>query len=57
MEKPDFDLEKVYDEQINPLMDKIIAICKEHKLSFVASFQYNSKGDVCSSAFLRRSFN
>jgi hypothetical protein len=33
-------LEQVYDEQINPLMAQIIAICKEHGLPMVASFQY-----------------
>lgn len=52
MEKPSFDLEAVYDEQINPLMEKIIAICKEHNLPFVATFQYTSEPDFCSSAML-----
>ena len=52
MDKPDFDLEQVYDEQINPLMDKIIAICKDNKLPFVATFQCNSEGDRCDSAYL-----
>ncbi|MCI0526392.1 MAG: hypothetical protein L0Y56_02920, partial [Nitrospira sp.] len=37
--KPEYDLEKVYDKQIAPLMTKIIAICKKHKLPMVASFQ------------------
>lgn len=31
--------EKVYDEQISPLMTKIIAICQEHKIPMVASFE------------------
>jgi hypothetical protein len=37
---PLYDLEKVYDEQVAPLMSKIIEICKEHKMPMVASFQY-----------------
>jgi len=34
------DNEKVYDEQINPLMTKIIAICKKHKIPMLATFEY-----------------
>ncbi len=30
--------EQIYDEQISPLMAEIIAVCKEHKIAFVASF-------------------
>lgn len=44
MDKPTneeaFDLENVYDEQIAPLMTKIIAICTEHKLPMFATFLY-----------------
>ena len=51
-----FDLEAVYDEQINPLMKQIIDICKKHDLPFVASFQYSSNGkddnNFCSTAVL-----
>jgi hypothetical protein len=32
--------EDIYDEQISPLMTKIIAICKEHQIPMVAQFQY-----------------
>lgn len=32
--------EGVYDEQISPLMTRIIAICKEHQIPMVAQFQY-----------------
>jgi len=31
--------EDIYDTQINPLMAQIIAICKEHDIPAVASFQ------------------
>ncbi len=37
--------EQVYDEQISPLMINIIAICKEHKIAFVASFAIPNEGD------------
>lgn len=37
---PGFDLEDIYDAQIAPLMDKIIGICKEHKLPMFATFLY-----------------
>lgn len=39
-EKPSFDLENVYDEQIAPLMTQIIEICKHHKLPMFATFLY-----------------
>jgi hypothetical protein len=48
---PEVDNESVYDKQINPLMAQIIAICKEHNLPFVASFQYSADG-ACTSGFL-----
>lgn len=34
--------EAIYDEQIHPLMSKIIAICKEHQIPMVAQFQYEN---------------
>lgn len=40
-----FDLEQVYDDQISPLMAKILAICKEHQLPMVASFAYTRQPD------------
>ena len=30
--------ESVYDEQINPIVAKIIDICKEHKIALLAQF-------------------
>jgi len=41
------DLEKVYDEEIAPLMEKIIAICKEHKLPVFATFEF-APSEFCS---------
>jgi hypothetical protein len=54
MEQPSFDLEKVYDEEVAPLMTKIIEICKQHKLPMFATFLYANdleSGDdgVCTS--------
>ena len=31
--------EEIYDDQINPLMARIINVCKEHNIPFIASFQ------------------
>lgn len=39
-----WDLESVYDEQINPLMKRIIAICKKHRMPMLASFAYADDG-------------
>jgi len=45
------DNEQIYDEQINPLMAKIIAICKEHQIPMLATFQYcepdEERGGFC----------
>jgi hypothetical protein len=38
--------EEVYDAEINPLMAKIIAICKEHRIPLVAQFNYANEGDA-----------
>jgi hypothetical protein len=46
------DKEKIYDEQINPLMASIIEICREHKIAMFATFQVPNEGDpdlVCTS--------
>jgi hypothetical protein len=34
--------EDIYDNEISPLMQKIIAICKEHKIPVIASFAYEN---------------
>ena len=49
------DKEQIYDEQISPLMTKIIEICKEHKIDMLATFAIPTEGDEdlrCSSAVL-----
>lgn len=43
----EWDKEDVYDEQIAPLMTKIIEICKAHQIPIVATFQFNGAGDRC----------
>ena len=47
--------ETVYDEQINPLMAKILAICREHKIAMLADFSLGE--DLhCTSAMLADKF-
>lgn len=40
-------LERIYDEQIAPLMTQIIAICQEHEIPLVATFEYEPN-ECCS---------
>ena len=47
--------EEIYDQQIGPLMAQVIAICKEHKIAFVATYSLASQDDEglqCTSALL-----
>lgn len=44
--------EKIYDDQINPLMAKIIAICRENNIAFIANFRLG-EDLACTSADLR----
>ena len=37
--------EIAYDENISPLMAQIIALCKEHKIPMVATFELDQKDD------------
>lgn len=34
------DNEDIYDEQISPLMERIIAICKKHEIPMIMSFEF-----------------
>jgi hypothetical protein len=43
--REEWDLESVYDEQINPLMARIIAICKANRLPMFASFAYRKDSE------------
>lgn len=38
------DCETIYDEQINPLMTKIIEICQANDIPMFASFKYKDDG-------------
>ena len=42
------DKEQIYDKEIFPLIEKIINICKKHKMPFFTSFQY-SNDNFCTS--------
>lgn len=47
--------EQVYDEQISPLMETIIDICKAHKIAMIADFALD--GDLkCTSALLTKEY-
>lgn len=44
--------EQIYDAQIHPLMAQILAVCKEHKISMIATFDTPNDDDpdlVCTS--------
>jgi hypothetical protein len=41
--------EAIYDEQIAPLMAQIIAICQEHQIPMVVTFEYEPEG-YCTTA-------
>lgn len=41
----DYDLEDVFETQIQPLLQIIINICDEHDIPMVAAFQYAADGD------------
>lgn len=61
MTEPLFDLEDVYDEEIAPLMTRIIDICKAHNMPMLASFMYGrDEGDdpkLCTTALLSGPFS
>lgn len=41
----EYNLERVYDEQIAPLMEKIIEVCKKEGLPMFATFYYQDDSD------------
>lgn len=51
--------EEIYDQQIHPLMDQIIGICKEHKIANLCSFSLSTDGDglSCTTAMLADEFD
>ncbi len=40
-----FNKEDIYDNEISPLMQKIISICNEHEIPMIASFTYENCQD------------
>jgi len=50
--------EAIYDSQIGPLIDQIIATCKQHKIAMLSSFDLGTDPDdedsvlACTTAFL-----
>ncbi len=49
--KSAWDLEAIYDAEIAPLMTRIVAICKEHRLPMFASFAYANNLEADDTAF------
>ncbi len=48
--------EKIYDEQIFPLMKQIMTICKEHRIAMLADFMLDD--DLkCTSALLDKKYS
>ncbi len=47
--------EKIYDDQIYPLMDEIIRICREHRIAFIfdVALGYASEEDAAAGAQLK----
>lgn len=45
------DNEKVYDEQISPLMEQIIKICQENEIPMLCTFQYGPESEEGSVPF------
>lgn len=41
-----YNLEDVYDNEISPLMQKIIEICNKHKIPMMASFSYENNEEL-----------
>lgn len=51
-----YDKEAIYDEQIFPLMEKILTICRENQIDFIATFcliEDPAKGDMMVSSWIR----
>lgn len=48
--------EQIYDEEIYPLMAKILDICKEHRIAMLADFHMDN-GLKCTSARLAPEYN
>lgn len=52
--------ESIYDAEINPLMAKIIEICKREKIAMIANFSIPNDDDpnlVCTTALLEDSYS
>lgn len=43
--RENFDLERIYDDEVAPLVSQITAICTRHKMPTMASFFYKADGE------------
>lgn len=55
-EQESIDREKIYDDEISPLMTQLIAKCKEHKMPLFVECEY-SPGDFCKTNLSTDEFN
>lgn len=42
-DEPIFDKEKIFDEQVDPLLEKIFEICKQHEIPYLYAFQFSNQ--------------
>lgn len=51
-----YDKEKIYDEEINPLMAQIIEICKTNDIQMLSSFALNNEDLACTTHLISTEF-
>jgi len=54
--KESLERERIYDEEISPLMKQIIDKCREHKMPLFVECEYNS-GDFCKTSLAPKEWN
>lgn len=50
--------EQVYDEEIHPLVNQILALCQQHEIQFLTSFMLevnDTEGDMLATTYLKGS--
>jgi hypothetical protein len=48
--------EEIYDNEINPLMGRILQICEDHKIAMIADFALDGEDFHCTSALLEKEY-
>lgn len=55
-EQGSIDREKIYDDEISPIVQQLLAKCKKHKIPFFLECEY-SPGDFCKTAISHKDWN